>query len=208
MSKCFTIGHSNLEINDFLDLLCTHNVDVIADVRSMPFSQYVPHFNKDILPKHLRKKNIKYVYLGQELGGQNNDPNLFFDNSSQISYEKIAETDFFKNGIRRIEEGVNRNFRIAIMCSEKNPLDCHRYCLISKELLKINIEVDHIVYDATVDKSKKKSNKMIESEMKDLHSKKDKNQQTFEGLEVSIDSIYEWLNKKIAYIKKDGDLNE
>ena len=208
MNKCYTVGHSNLTISDFIDLLGKHDINVIADVRSMPFSQYVPHFNKDVLPKHLNNKGIKYVHLGDLLGGQSSDPNLFFDNSSQISYKKIANTDYFKQGIKRIEEGIRKDFKIAIMCSEKSPLDCHRFCLVSNELLKININVDHIVYYDSIDKSETKPHQIVESEMKNLYSKNDKNQKTLDGFEVPVDSIYEWLNKKIAYKEKGGESSD
>ena len=68
--EVFTVGHSNHPLEKFLDLIEQAGINVIVDVRSSPFSKMVPHFNRDALERELRTRSIKYVFVGEELGGR------------------------------------------------------------------------------------------------------------------------------------------
>lgn len=142
MLQVFTIGHSTLSYESFFDLLKLHKVDAIADVRSSPFSKHFPHFNREQLQRELREDQVKYVFLGQELGGRPKGKQFFCDGVAD--YERMAKTREFSSGIDRVIEGA-KSYRIAMMCSERNPLDCHRCLLVGRILHEHGIKVRHIL---------------------------------------------------------------
>lgn len=145
----YTIGHSNHEIEKFIDLLQKHEIDVVADVRSSPYSRYSSQFNKDILKNALSNHEIKYLYLGSELGARTNDPECYV--SGRVSFEKMRKQAAFQKGIERLLIGMQK-CKIALMCSEKNPIDCHRSILVSRTLKENGVTVKHILEDGeTID---------------------------------------------------------
>jgi len=137
----YTIGHSNHTIDMFVAQLENANIKVVVDVRSSPFSAYVSQFNRGQIEKKLNNNGIEYFYQGQELGGRSNDLADF--SQGQIQYEKLAEKPAY---VSALNELINKsqNVSTAIMCSEKDPLDCHRCLLISQSLKKNKITVNHI----------------------------------------------------------------
>lgn len=137
----YTIGHSRHSIEHFIELLAQHRVTAVADVRSTPASQYSPHFNRASLKRSLREAGIEYVFLGRELGARSTDPDCYVD--GQVQYRRLAQTPEFKDGIRRLRNGMETE-RIALLCAEQEPLDCHRTVLVSRELAELGVEVQHI----------------------------------------------------------------
>ncbi len=150
MRMIYTIGHSNYDCDYFMELLFKFKINTVVDVRSVPFSKYVPHFNKDNIKNLLNNYGIHHVYMGEELG-------IIKDNSSLLSkdgyldYEKVKETVLFKNGIIRIRDGFSKGYTIAIMCTEKDPIDCHRSILIGRELHKEKYDIVHILFDGSME---------------------------------------------------------
>ena len=137
-----TVGHSTLPYEQFLAFLMGAGVTAVADVRSAPYSRHLPHFNRETLRDGLKLDGIAYVFLGQELGGRPRDDRLLCDGVAD--YEQMAKTPEFKQGIARIIQGASRH-RIALMCSEQHPLDCHRCLLVGRELAKSGVSVSHIL---------------------------------------------------------------
>jgi uncharacterized protein (DUF488 family) len=142
MPQLFTIGHSNHALETFLALLQRHEVGCIADVRSHPFSGYSPHFDAPNLKTALREAGIAYVPLGRELGGRPDDETMY-DPAGHVLYGRVAESDVFREGIERIERG-SREHRVAMMCSEENPADCHRHLPVARVLTERGTAVTHI----------------------------------------------------------------
>lgn len=140
--RLFSVGHSNQSLETFLELLRRHQVEVLADVRSQPTSRYASQFNRSELERALAPTGIKYVFLGRELGGRPNG-DLYYDSEGHVCYDKVAEAPFFQEGIERLEKGIPR-FRVALMCSEENPSDCHRHLLIERVLAKRGVQMLHI----------------------------------------------------------------
>lgn len=140
-STIFTIGHSTHTYEYFLSLLRRIGVNAIADVRSSPYSRHFPHFNSTVLKNELRYDGIAYSYLGEELGGRPENPELFTD--SIADYEKMAQARLFQIGLKRVLTGALK-FNIALMCSEQNPLDCHRCLLVGRALKWRGSDVRHI----------------------------------------------------------------
>ena len=136
-----TIGHSTHPLEVFLELLKQHDLTAVADVRSVPYSRFNPRYNREPFAEALVAKGIRYVYLGNELGGRSEDPSCYED--GRIRYDRVAATESFRNGLARIVDGAAR-YRIVLMCAEKEPLECHRTLLVSRALHEQGVDVAHI----------------------------------------------------------------
>lgn len=145
--EVFTIGHSTLPYEGFLALLRRASVTAVADVRTVPFSRHFSQFNRDALRDELRQDKVAYVFLGEELGGRPKDRRLFCDGVAD--YEKMAETAEFTKGLERVIDGAKK-YRIALMCSEHDPLDCHRCLLVGRALHERGVAVRHILSDGQI----------------------------------------------------------
>ena len=158
--KVFTIGHSNHEIEAFVELLRQHRVDALADVRSAPYSRFNPQFNREPFAATLKEKGIRYVYLGRELGGRSENFECY-DEEGRIDFDRVAATETFKRGIARVVDGAARH-RIVLMCAEKEPLECHRTLLVARELDNRSVEVDHIHADGSLESHDQAMSRLIE----------------------------------------------
>lgn len=138
----FTIGHSNHPIAIFINLLKLHNIDVLVDTRSYPFSKYAPQFNQDNLQRDLKEAGRKYCYTGHKLGGRPKDPQ-FYDDEGYVLYSRIAASPDFQQEIRRLLNDMAK-YRIALLCSEEDPYNCHRRLLIGRVLDEYGVNVCHI----------------------------------------------------------------
>lgn len=142
--KIYSIGHSNVPFSEFYGRLKEHGISAIADVRSKPYSQYLPQFNREDMAIRLKGGGIRYVYLGAELGGRPNDPSLYRD--GHADYFGMSKTETFKNGIARLISGAAK-FKLAMMCSERDPSTCHRCLLIGRFMADNGVDVQHIEKD-------------------------------------------------------------
>jgi uncharacterized protein (DUF488 family) len=142
-----TIGHSNHSPGHFQDLLSSHCVEVLVDVRSWPRSRHVEWADRSRLPEVVRAVRARYLFLGAELGGRP-DGTQCYDEDGHVLYGKVAETEAFGAGLKRLRAGMDR-YRVAIMCSEENPTSCHRRLLVAKVLLEEGVPVAHIRGDGT-----------------------------------------------------------
>jgi uncharacterized protein (DUF488 family) len=164
--ELLTIGHSNHSIETFITLLQRHKVTALADVRSHPYSRYLRHFNQAELKSALLTTGIRYVFLGRELGARPNDPSCYVD--GKAVYENIAATKEFAEGIQRILTGVE-NYKIALMCAEKDPVTCHRAILVCQHLRQSNIDIKHILKTGELE-----THDALEERLLDLHNLKPK----------------------------------
>jgi uncharacterized protein (DUF488 family) len=144
--EVLTIGHSSHTMEHFLGLLREAGVTAVADVRSAPHSRHVPQFNHDALKAALREAGIAHVYLGRELGGRPQNKAQYRDGVAD--YEKIAASDAFQAGLQRVLDGAAAH-RIALMCAEQLPLDCHRCLLVGRALAARGVRVCHLLADGS-----------------------------------------------------------
>jgi uncharacterized protein (DUF488 family) len=140
----FTIGHSTHSAEAFLALLRQHGVEAVADVRSSPFSRFNPQFNREALEPFLKANGIRYVFLGKELGARSEDRSCYLD--GRVQYARLAQTPLFQGGLDRVLQGAAK-YRVALMCAEKEPLECHRTLLVAKALAERGQPVAHIHAD-------------------------------------------------------------
>jgi len=138
----YTIGHSNHSSERFIDLLRRHAITAVADVRSVPYSRRNPQFNREALGRSLAHQGIRYVFLGEELGARSKDRSCY--DGARVSYPRLAATHLFQEGLGRLRTAMDEH-RLAIMCAEKDPLECHRAILVSRHLAADGIDVAHIL---------------------------------------------------------------
>ena len=144
----YTIGHSTHPIDQFTALLRQHAIGAIADVRSSPYSRHNPQFNRDTLRDALRATGIAYVFLGEELGARPTDFSCY--RNGKVGYDLLAATPLFQRGLDRVVKGASQ-FRLALMCAEKDPLDCHRTVLVARRLSERGLAIHHILADGTLE---------------------------------------------------------
>ena len=195
MSKAnsvFTIGHSTQTVEKFIGLLAKHRVTAVADVRSSPYSRHVPHFSRERLRDTLRDNNIAYVFLGEELGARSKNVSCYVNNV--VSYERLSQTSEFQHGIQRVIDG-SKKYLVALMCSERDPTECHRTILVSKALSERGADVNHILGNGELEPHKETLLRVLDilgmprEDM--LHSQ-----------DELISRAYEGREKQIAYRRK------
>jgi uncharacterized protein (DUF488 family) len=141
-ARALTIGHSNHPIEVFLGLLQDHQIEIVVDTRSQPYSKYSPQFDQAALKTALADHAIGYLHMGKELGGR---PTLaeFYDSEGHVLYDRVAGSPLFQKGLARLEKGLGE-FRLALLCSEENPAGCHRRLLIGRVLGEHGVVIEHI----------------------------------------------------------------
>jgi len=144
----YTIGHSNHSLEYFFELVKRYNIINIVDVRSYPFSKYAFQFNFDNLKHTINDIGFRYLFLGDQLGGRPESPE-FYDENGFVLYDKLAESSNFKRGIEALEIAIEQNLTV-ILCSEENPINCHRRLLIGNVLLLDGYYIMHIRGDGNV----------------------------------------------------------
>jgi uncharacterized protein (DUF488 family) len=144
----FTIGHSNHSAEKFVGLLKEHGIEVVADVRSQPYSRHAPHFSAKDIEAILWDNGIRRLFLGFELGGRPTAEE-FYDADGRVDYARIKRSQSFLDGIKQLESSI-RNHKIALLCSEEDPVGCHRRLLVGHVLGERGLVVRHIRGDGSV----------------------------------------------------------
>lgn len=188
----YTIGHSNYPIEHFIALLQQHGIQALADVRSNPYSRFNPQFNRAKLQASLATAGVRYVFLGEELGARSKDPAVY-DEEGRVSYAKLAQTPLFRQGIARLQTGMQQ-LRVAIMCAERNPLECHRTILVSRELEKLGIPVTHILHDGTLEPNRQAMQRLA-TELKLART------DLFRSQDELIEDAYDTQGRKMGYVR-------
>ena len=197
MSKIYTVGHSNGTLDEFYDLLKVANINCIIDVRSVPASTYSSQFNMESLSYFLKARNVYYLHFGEEFGARRSDCIV----DGQVNFEVAVTTPNFLKGFERVKIGIEKGLSIAIMCSEANPLTCHRFYMVSRYFHENGFEVLHILPSKEI-----KNHSELEIEMiKDLLNKRHKKLpevdnmfMTYSEEDQKIDA-YRIMNAEIGY---------
>ena len=166
MNQLFTIGHSNQSQEEFLAMLRRHGVNCVVDVRSVPASKYTPQFNMEELRRFLKHNDVQYLHFGNEFGARRTD---CINEDGQVDFEEAVKTTAFLSGVERIKNGIEKGYRIALMCSEANPLECHRFSLVARYFYENGWDVQHILKEAELAPHETLEQQMIQEFM---HSRK------------------------------------
>lgn len=191
--ELYTIGHSNHQIERFIDLLKMHAITAICDVRSQPYSRHNPQFNREVLQPQLKENNIAYVFLGSELGARSNDMSCY--GNGKVQFNCLSQTSAFKEGIKRVKAGMDSH-RVALICAEKDPLMCHRTILICRYLRNEGVLIKHILADGSIETNAELEERL----MKQLKIPQD---DLFMDHEQLVNRAYDMQSDKIAYVAEE-----
>jgi uncharacterized protein (DUF488 family) len=183
----WTVGHSNHPIGRFLELLGGAGIQCVADVRSVPFSRRFPQFSQKALTAPLQDSGIAYWFLGDALGARPKDPGCYVD--GKVSYARIAATAAFERAIDALIE-KSAAARIALMCAEKEPLDCHRTILVGRELAARGIALAHILADGRIAPQAEIEDRLLKGVMTD---------DLFGDRSTALDRAYDKRAGKLAF---------
>jgi len=139
----YTIGYGNRSIEDFIQLLQKYGIKYLVDIRSQPYSRYSPNFSQDALKLHLQQQHIRYVFMGDALGGRPKDSSCYTDDG-KVDYTVLRKKDFYQRGITRLRTAWEKQLPIALMCSEMKPEECHRGKLVGNTLVEQGLDITHI----------------------------------------------------------------
>jgi uncharacterized protein (DUF488 family) len=193
----FTVGHSTQPVDHLLEVLARHSIQAVVDVRSSPYSGRLPWFNKEALIESLSQSSIKYIFMGRELGGRGDGPGVF-GADGRVRYDKIVATDSYNRAIQRVIDGSSR-MRVVLLCSEKDPINCHRALMVSRSLNDVGVLVQHILADGSLE-----THKEFEVRLRDRSSGNQLDLLTSE--DELLDQAYESQASRVAF--KQTELSE
>ena len=202
MSKSiFTIGYSDFLMDDFIKALKQNNVNVVIDVRSSPYSERYPHYNKGIIENTLRANKIHYRNYANEFGARQNDPS-YYNEEGYLDFENFSESEQFQYGVKKICDSVERGYHVVFMCAEKSPIQCHRAIMVSKVFHSKGFDVIHILPNGeTITQSQ------LEEELLNIYFPQRKQLSLFQTSDMTdeeyICEAYRLQNKKIGY-RREG----
>ncbi len=157
----YTIGYATKPIDIYLDQLKTYEIDVVADVRSVPFSKRFFDYHQDALMQHLKRAGIRYVYLGNELGPRSKD-DAHYDRHGQVQFDRLMASENFQSGIDRLFDGESKGYAIAMTCAEKDAAICHRSLLIGWHLQhKRGMELHHITHEGDIETQEQLEHRLL-----------------------------------------------
>ena len=188
-TELLTLGHSTHPIERFIALLKSAGATAVADVRSSPYSRYSPQYSKDALRSALSDAGIAYTFLGKEFGARSPDPSCY--RNGKVQYPRLAQSEPFAEGIRRVFEGLTK-FRIAFVCAEKDPIECHRALLVARAFSTRGKSVAHIHSDGTLE-----SHSSLETRL--LAAWKLPEGDMFKSRDGFIEEAYLLQGEKVAY---------
>lgn len=158
MNTLFTIGHSDHFAGHLISLLRLHGIEAVGDVRSHPYSQRLPQFNRETLEATLESAGMHYVFLGRELGARREEQECYVE--GRADYGLIAKTAAFQEGLNRLQHGMLK-MRIALLCAEHDPLACHRTILVCRHLREKCPAIQHILRDGRLETHQQTEMRMI-----------------------------------------------
>ena len=197
MGLLYTIGHSQHTFEYFCKLLNSYNINYILDVRSTPYSNYAQIYNSENLRVLLSYKNISYSYMGKYFGARPRNIELY-SKDGYLDFEKVAQSDVFIKGMQNVILGLRRGNNIALMCTEKDPIDCHRAIMVARAFTINGINVTHILPDGSLQTQKELDKRLLDMYFPDRTSLSFFNFCNIANEEI-LKLAYRKRNKKIGY---------
>jgi uncharacterized protein (DUF488 family) len=196
MNKIYTIGSSIHTIDEFISLLNKYRINAVVDVRSVPYSQHTPQYNKETLVDVLNNNSIYYFDFSKEFGAKRKEKCVYTNN--RVDFHKVLQLPDFLNGINRINAGILKGYNITLLCTEKNPLDCHRFSLVSKALVDtLNVSVEHILFDGEIVNQSTLERRLLNN----FGLEND----LFNDYKTQLEYAYQKLSGKVAYQETVGE---
>ncbi|GHT01736.1 hypothetical protein AGMMS50276_30380 [Synergistales bacterium] len=197
MADIYTIGYTSYEITNFIDVLKAFGIKLVVDVRSLPYSEYYPDYNKESLEKTLSRYNIFYRNYSREFGARQTAKN-FFAPEGYLDFEKFTKSNNFMQGFSKLVKSLEQGYTFALLCAEKNPATCHRSIMVSRVFSESGCIVRHILQNGETETQSDVENQLVE------HYFPNRNQLTLFDDNVIDDSLfvkkaYRLRNSEIGY---------
>ena len=201
--EVFTIGYSGFNADSFVLALKEHNIKCLIDVRSLPYSQYHAEYNKEVLEERLRMNGIMYRNYAKEFGARQEN-RKFYDDEGILDFKCFIKSDEFQSGVEKVKKGIEIGYSFALMCAEKDPINCHRAIMVGQGFEKSGFSVKHIKNDGTIE-----TQKSLEQRLLDMYFKTRGQISLFldeiESDDVLIEKAYTLRNKDIGYHLDSGN---
>lgn len=189
----YTIGYATKPIDVFIAQLQQYQIDVVADVRSVPYSKVFYDYHQEAIIACLKQNNIAYTFLGDELGPRSKDPS-HYDVTGQVQFDRLMQSTLFADGVARLAKGIEKGYTVALMCAEKDPATCHRSLLIGYFLTRHGYEnVSHINHSGEIE-----SQISLEQRLCDIHGL---DKDLFMTPEENAEQAYRLQLQKTSYRK-------
>lgn len=198
MGLLYTIGHSQHDFEYFSRLLKKNNINYVLDVRSTPYSKYAETYNRECLNGLLMRKNIIYSYMGKYFGARPGNIELY-NEEGYLDFEKVAQSDLFIKGMKNVILGLSQGNNIALMCTEKDPIDCHRAILVARAFTLNGIQVTHILSNGKLQTQKELDKRLLDMYFPDRSQLSIFNYNNILDDEELIKLAYKERNREIGY---------
>ena len=195
--EIFTIGYSGFTIDSFVYTLKQFDIKCVVDVRSIPFSKFHPDYNKDFLCKVLNENKILYRHYANEFGARQND-HSFYDEDGILDFHKFIASEQFQSGISKVENGIQIGYSFAMMCAEKDPINCHRSIMVGQGFKKSGFSVKNII-----DENRYESQEALEDRLLDMYFA-DRNQLSIFDLSIIPPNESDLINR--GYVKRNKEI--
>ncbi len=190
-SRLYSIGYATKPIPTFIEQLNRYHINVVADIRSVPFSKTFHDYHQGAIQGHLVRAGIRYVYLGEELGPRSKEPH-HYDACGQVQFDRLRHSSLYKQGVERLKTGIQRDYTIALMCAEKDPANCHRSLLIGYDLQRtLGMTLWHITHNGELE-----DQTALEQRLSHMHQL---DEDLFLSAEEAQEKAYQQQLKKTSY---------
>lgn len=197
----YTIGHSQHELEYFVKMLNEYDINYLLDVRSIPYSQFAANYNREHIKAVLNNVGIKYIYMGSYFGARPDDEDLF-TKEGYLDFEKARKCDRFKAGVENVIKGIREGNSISLMCTEKDPIECHRAIMVARTFYELEVEVQHILGDGSL-----QSHDVLEQRLLELYFSNRHQITLFQDSKTDDECLreaYRCHNAKIGYYKDNS----
>lgn len=193
----YTIGHSQHNIEYFIYMLQKYQVNYVLDVRSTPYSQFAVSYNRENIKAVLKNKNIEYSFMGNFFGARPDDLRLY-TKEGYLDFDKTRKSAKFQSGVENVIKGIQSENHIVLMCTEKDPIECHRAIMVARTFFEKGINVQHILADSTLQSHNELNQRLVDLYFPDryqisLFSFENKSDEEY------LEDAYRYHNRKIGY---------
>ena len=161
MGKLFTIGHSQHNVEYFISMLKKYNINYVLDVRSIPYSKYAEQYDRQNIEKYMSYNGIRYSFMGKFFGARPKEKELYCA-EGYLDFEKVRKSERFLKGFKNVMLGLQQGYNIVLMCTEKDPFDCHRAIMVSRAFELAKVEVNHILADGNLQHQNKLNARLLD----------------------------------------------
>lgn len=193
----YTIGHSQHEAEYFIDMLRKYDINYVLDVRSTPYSQFAENYNRENIRAILKMAGIEYSFMGNYFGARPEDRTLY-SKDGYLDFEKARKSVKFQSAVNNVIKGIQAGNNIVLMCTEKDPIECHRAIMVARTFFERNVDVQHILADSSLQSHDFLNQRLIDMYFPNRYQMSLFASENKSDVECLVEA-YIYHNKKIGY---------